>query len=323
MMVFAASLLQLALAGSADPSSDNWLVASGGDSCSPSDVDFSNGPSGFAAGSFNCGLVTDDGGLTWSPIRVIPQQGQSLTWAAARTRDELFAARLGLYRSTDRGATWSELGNLSQGLGSILDLHFHDAGGMVAIKGGQIITSEDGGATWTIAYPGEFNINFDELHFLDAATGYATGGVVRSGGNFGTVLRTDDGGQSWDLLTFDYGKITAADFLDKDHGLVATQSEGFFATSDGGVSWEYRMTLPGFGTVTDIGHRGALHWYAVTNLGCLFESFDGGHDWQESYCDRSERALSSLSVKGPAVVAAGQDGLMLYENRIFADGFGE
>lgn len=321
MLLFAASLMQVALAGTPVP--ESWLVASGTGNCSPTDVDFAEGGNGFGAGTFNCGLVTGDGGLTWEPVSVFPQQGQSLTWSGARTRDEILAARTGLYASSDRGATWSELGTLSQGIGSIFDVHFHDDDNIVLIKGGQIQASHDGGANWAITYPGEFNINFDELHFPTASIGFATGGIARSSGTIGTVLRTDDGGESWTLLEFEHGKITAAGFIDAAHALVATQTEGIFATSDGGESWSYVAPAPGPGLVVDLAHRDARHWYAVTSEGCVFESHDAGVAWEQGYCDSAGRALNALSVKGGAAVAVGNDGLVLFENRIFADGFEE
>jgi len=321
MMLVAASLMQVVLAGASAP--EPWVLASGTGTCSATDVDFAAGPSGFSAGGFNCGLVTADGGFTWSPVSVVPQQGQSLLWSGARSADELYAARLGLYRSLDRGQTWNELGALSEGIGSIFDVHFRDDGGLVLIKGGQIQVSHDDGATWTISYPGEININFDELHFPAADIGYATGGITRSSGTIGTVLRSEDGGESWTLLEFTHGKITAADFTDADHALVATQYEGLFMSADGGATWNALAAAPPGGLIVDLAHRDAQHWYAATFDGCVLESRDGGSTWQQEFCDPDGRALNALSVKGGAGVAVGNDGLVVYEDRIFLDGLGD
>jgi photosystem II stability/assembly factor-like uncharacterized protein len=321
MPVIAVSLLTLALASTAgSPRNDDWLPASGTDQVSVNDIDFA-GRYGFAAGSFNRGLVSDDGGYSWTPISVIPAQGQSLLWGHAASRDELFAARIGLYHSIDRGQTWQELGNLgSSGGGNVFDLQLLDADHLVAIKGGQIQLSTDAGLTWSIVYPGEFDVNFDELHFPTAQIGYASGGISREGSSVGNVLRSDDGGASWTLLEFGHSKITAADFIDADHALVATQSDGFFFTSDGAQSWQFLADVPDAQYISDLAHRGDLHWYATTYSGCIYESVDGGRQWQPSYCDGEERALSTISLRGGAAVAGGNDGLVLFENRIFRDG---
>lgn len=54
--------LLLALPFTADAA--GWLPAEGAGVCSVTDVDFSDALHGFAAGAFNCGPVTADGGLT-------------------------------------------------------------------------------------------------------------------------------------------------------------------------------------------------------------------------------------------------------------------
>ncbi len=306
--------LLLALPFTADAA--GWLPAEGAGVCSVTDVDFSDALHGFAAGAFNCGLVTADGGLTWTEIDVVPQQGQSLLFGHAADADTFYAARQSLYRSIDRGATWVELPALgAAGGGSVFDMHFADAQHWVAIKGGQIHVTDDGGDSWTLAFPGKFNINFDELHAPDANILYATGGIIRSSGELGSVLRSDDAGATWTLLTFTHGKINAADFLSADHGIVSTQNQGMFETLDGGQTWTRIGDTPGDTPLLDLRHRGT-HWYAASYGGCLYESFDLARTWQTGYCDPSERALATLSVRGGAVVAAGNDGLVLFEDRI-------
>lgn len=322
MLKAAMPLLVLALAAAQGASAaDDWVVASGADTCSVSSLDFADSLHGFAAGSFNCGLLTEDGGLTWSPISVVPNHGQSLNWAHAASPDDLYAARLGLYRSTDRGATWAEVGSLStQSGGSFFDVHVFEADHIVGIKGGQIWSTTDGGANWTLAFPGQQDMNFHELNFPTDKIGYATGGVMREAGGIGTVLRTDDGGATWNVLDFQFGKITAASFVDADHGMLSTQDQGLFVTSDGAQTWTALPTAP-TGLVNQLKHRDAQHWYATTYEGCVYESRDAGLTWEQGFCDDRQRALASLSLRGGAAVAGGNGGLVIYENRIFVDGF--
>lgn len=320
MLALTPILLAFTLAGGQPAASDAWLPATGTDSCSVTDIDLADATHAFAAGAFNCGLVSSDGGRSWTAIEVMPQQGQSLLWAHAASADTLYAARRQMYRSDDGGANWIQLGEIEAG-GNLFDVHLHDAQHFVAARGGQILTSADGGGTWEIAFPAEFNINFDELHFPDPQTGYATGGVVRDTGEAGTVLRSVDGGATWSLLAFAHGKITAADFLDAEHGMVATQSQGFFVTADGAQSWQPVADVPGGAYVNDLAHRDARHWYATSSSGCLFETRDAAASWQTAFCDDQQRALASIDLSGPAAIAAGNDGLVIRENRVFGDGF--
>lgn len=311
--------LLLAFAAPEGRSAD-WLPATGTDDCSITDLDFSDARHGFAAGAFNCGLVTDDGGISWQPIQVMPQQGQSLVFAHAATADSLYAAREGLYHSSDRGQTWSEIGDLSSAGGGIFDVHFADATRWIAIKGGQIHLTTDAGTIWTLVHEGEFNANVDELHFPEPGTGFATGGVSREFGEFGTVLRSDDAGTSWTPMSFPHGMITAADFTDPSHGVVATLNQGLFETADGATTWTRIGDTPGGPGLNDLIHRGS-HWYATSITGCLYESFDSARTWEVAMCDSTTRSFSALSVRGSAVVAVGNSGLVVYENRIFASGF--
>jgi photosystem II stability/assembly factor-like uncharacterized protein len=320
MLALTPILLAFTLAAGQPPASVAWRSATGTGSCSVTDVDLADATHAFAAGSFNCGLVSSDGGRSWAAIEVVPQQGQSLLWAHAASADTLYAARIQMYRSDDGGQQWVQLSDIDMG-GSFFDVHFHDAEHLVAVRAGQILTSVDGGVHWATAYPGEFNVNFDELHFPDPSIGYATGGVVRDAGEAGTVLRSDDGGQTWTLLAFPHGKITAADFPDAGHGMVATQSQGLFVTADGAQSWQAVADVPGGAYVNDLAHRDAYHWYATSSSGCLFETRDAGANWQTAFCDAEQRALASIDLSGSTAVAAGNDGLVVWENRVFGDGF--
>jgi photosystem II stability/assembly factor-like uncharacterized protein len=299
---------------------EDWLPAIGTGTCSVTDLDFSGPRDGFAAGAFNCGLITSDGGVSWQPIDVMPQQGQSLVFAHAATRDSLYAARGGLYHSDDRGLTWREVGVLGTAAGSIFDVHFATAERWIAIKGGQILLTTNAGEDWTLVHEGNFNANMDELHFPKAQVGFATGGVFREFGEFGTVLRSDDGGSSWTPLDFSHGMITAAHFTDVNHGVVATLNQGMFETTDGAANWDRIGDTPGGPGLSDLRHRGA-RWYASSNSGCLYESIDSARTWQLALCDPSSRSFSALSVRGSAVVAGGNSGSVVHENRVFRSGF--
>lgn len=297
----------------------DWLPSVGTGNCSVTDLDFSDTRHGFAAGAFNCGLVTADGGLSWQPVQVMPQQSQSLLFAHAASADSLYAARQSLYHSADRGETWREVGPMLNS-GSVFDIHFASTSRWVAIKGGQIQLTTDAGATWLLVYEGEFRENVDELHFPGAGRAFATGGVFREFGEFGTVLRSDDQGTTWALQDFDHGMITAGHFISDSHGIVATLNQGLFETRDGAQTWTRIGDTPGGPGLNDLISRGD-HWVASSISGCLYESFDSAQTWQLAVCDPSGRAFAALSHRDGRIVAAGNDGLVMYENRVFRSGF--
>ena len=316
MALAALALIPLALASGVAPV--DWIAVDAG-ACSGTDVDFSDARHGFATCAFGDAMTTDDGGLSWSVFPTGLQQ--SLLFAHAQSSTDLYAARLGFYRSSDAGANWEEIGGLSGNGGSVFDVHFGDAGHLVAIQGGVLRYSDDQGASWEVGYPGKFGVFFDELHFPSPLVGYASGGNTTELGSVGNVLRTDDGGVGWTLLSFPHGEITAADFDGDDHGVVATLQAALYETSDGGANWQPLAALPDEAILLDLAMRDATHWIGVSIQGCLYETRDAGQAWTTGYCDPGGRALAALTLDGAAAVAVGNDGLALYEKRIFRDGF--
>ena len=319
MIALATPLLMAALGTANGAGNNDWLLADESRSCDMTDVDFSDRMHGFATCAFGDAMTTDNGGLSWSVFGTDLQQ--SLLFAHAASADELYAARLGFYRSIDGGDTWEELGNLSDNSnGSAFDVYFGKAGHLVAIQGGVLLYSDDGGLEWHVGYPGKFNVFFDELHFPSESVGYASGGITTSQGSSGNVLRTDDAGVTWNLLSFTHGEITAADFFDDAHGVVATFGGELYSTADSGDSWQPIGNLPGV-ILLDLVHRDQNHWYAVSFQGCVYETRDAGVNWETGYCDPGGNALAAITLHAGPAVAGGNSGVVLFENRILRTGF--
>lgn len=314
-MILSSLIAALALVPAAN---SDWIPGQGTSTCSATDVDFADSRHGVASCAFSLAMKTDDGGLNWQVFPTGLQQ--SLVFAHAATASEWYVARLGLYRSTNSGATWSEVGTLSANAGSVFDVYL-DGNRRVAIQGGNLLLSTNAGSDWQVAFAAQQNVNFDELHFPTSTSGYASGGITSELGSFGSVARTLDSGASWTLLSFPHGQITAAHFRTPTSGAVATLTSQVYATSDGGASWQPRGFLPNSAYLTDLVQRSDNHWYGTTLSGCILETEDAGLSWVASVCYPSERALTAITLRGGAAVAVGNDGLVFYEDRIFRNGF--
>jgi photosystem II stability/assembly factor-like uncharacterized protein len=179
------------------PAAGDWIVAQGTGTCAATDVDFSDFRHGLASCAFGDAMTTSDGGLNWSVFPTGLQQ--SLVFAHAASANELYLARLGLYRSTNGGSSWSEVGNLSSNFGSVFEVHF-DGVHYVALQGGSLLYSNNSGSVWQVGFPAQPDVYLDELHFPSSMIGYATGGITSEQGSIGSVVRTQDGGVSWALL---------------------------------------------------------------------------------------------------------------------------
>ena len=297
------------------------MQSGGSERCDATDVDFADAQNGFATCTNGAAMISTDGGLTWNLIDTGLQQ--TLIFARAESSTELFSARRGFFRSGDFGRTWVERGGLSVGSnGSLLDVAFLPGGRRVAAQTSLLLLSEDDGNTWTVSFPSTIDVYFEELHFPgDGPVGFASGGAMHDGGSIGSFARSDDTGASWTLLPFPHGQITAADFIDADHGVVATLDGEFYTTLDRGESWQLLGDVPDGGLLLDLVHRDALHWYGVSLQGCLYETRDAGASWSTAYCDSNGNSLTALTTRGTATVAVGSGGLVLYENLLFRDNF--
>jgi photosystem II stability/assembly factor-like uncharacterized protein len=152
----------------------------------------------------------------------------------------------------------------------------------------------------------------DDIVFVDARTGfYGTGK--------GKLYRTQDGGQSWQLVWSNPGTfIRSLGFIDARHGFLGnlgagianiTDSTPLYETKDGGVTWEAAKigaVIPGVCSIDvlksrsihegDVSERYYIHAAGRANGPAkLLRSEDGGQTW--TLIDLSERAGMILDVK--------------------------
>ncbi|MFC1481136.1 YCF48-related protein [Candidatus Neomarinimicrobiota bacterium] len=161
-------------------------------------------------------------------------------------------------------------------------------------QGGIVLHSDDGGNTWTFLYHLQ-GYSFTDFTFINPDTGWITGGDIFSTlhpeMNPGIILRTVDGGETWDLQFEQYvpsdadsaSVCHAVDFSDEYNGLALCDahhdnfgSTRLFRTLDGGITWDYVSTIET--PVTQIASFMDTVWaggrYSFTN------STNYGVDWK-------------------------------------------
>jgi photosystem II stability/assembly factor-like uncharacterized protein len=114
---------------------------------------------------------------------------------------------------------------------------------------------------------------FFALHFLDARVGF--GGTWGGG-----LLRTNDGGRTWERVAVDLGLAWVKDieFWDQKRGLAVTSEGAVLRTEDGGATWVVR-SFPGlhFEAVRCVGEARA---WVVGGDGVILVTEDGGQEWE-------------------------------------------
>jgi len=221
----------------------------------------------------------------------------------------------GLYKSTDGGNTWTNLGLENTGVISKIVVNPNDTQQIFVGTAGNIYTqdnnrgvykSNDGGITWTnTLYLGPTSgIGDLIMHPTNPSILFATGrNRFRSSlisivnGPAARIYRSIDGGTTWDTLTNGLpqgpqGKITLAIAKNNPSIVYANYCDttmnysGFYKSTNGGNSWQFvsqdpQMSLGGFGWYfgeirVDPNNDNKIYWMGVD----LFVSNDGGDNWQ-------------------------------------------
>ncbi len=83
----------------------------------------------------------------------------------------------------------------------------------------------------------------EKVVFLNDTLGYACGGDRRASG---FIIKTTDGGQSWESQTIFYPdkKVYEVYFLDENVGFAGSEDNFIYKTNDGGANWSLEWLIP-------------------------------------------------------------------------------
>ena len=216
-------------------------------------------------------------------------------------------------RTGDAGKTWRFTSNLtSRERMSVTAVHMFDSSrGIVATGSGAILSTTDGGESWTRAGGRVRADSLSSLFFLDERRGWAAG--------HGDVLHTEDGGETWTPLTPEgvdtsyRSPIRAIHFHDDRQGWAAGMQASLMRTADGGVTWEAVGTpivsagRPNFWDMFFVDEQTG---WVVGEEGAILSTRDGGTTWTRRDTGlKDARSAAKLEripkAGGPVVIDAG------------------
>jgi photosystem II stability/assembly factor-like uncharacterized protein len=196
---------------------------------------------------------------------------------------------------------------------------------------GTILHSADGGQTWSVQRSDPWQPLTDDMEFnprqgvplldvlmLDAQNGLAVGA-------YSLLLRTTDGGQTWNevLINTGDGAASAGDAL-ADDSAVADAGEGADAAAvEGEEDWSFsdadleldEETDPHLNAITRTGD-GAL--FIVAERGAAFRSTDDGATWERLQLPYEGSMFGVLGYPGQRVIAFGMRGNAFESNDLGA-----
>lgn len=171
---------------------------------------------------------------------------------------------------------------------------------ITAAGGGRVNISYDGGTHWNIIETGIFEDCWaEDIHFPTSSVGYICGGS-----HFGLykqfIIKTTDGGVTWDSLAADawggFG-VNSLWFVNADTGYVSAGLNSLWKTTDGGLTY-IAVPLPAFTWVKDIffidEQTGFLSTSQTLTSGeyvyGIMKTTDGGDSWNAVYRDTMNNA---------------------------------
>lgn len=186
---------------------------------------------------------TKDGGKTWERLEMYDGQEAAIDWSAVRFADAKHGwiapiLTKNVLRTTDGGENWEpmEVSGVDHVMANqILPVGLH--GLFIAADAGLVHRTLDGGNTWQ-------NLRVDQENAAKVRD------IVRPApdvlivvlsepyhSNKAAFYRSDNGGESWELLSEVPSEIAAIAFKDADNGVALGKGVGYY-TADGGRTWK-------------------------------------------------------------------------------------
>ncbi|WP_282605653.1 YCF48-related protein [Pelagibius sp. Alg239-R121] len=280
-----------------------WGIASDGNSA------LAVGPGGAHA--------RKSGQDAWTPTKL---PGKPLLLAIARLNARTFVAVGGtgftsgkgvILRSVDGGKTFQPTANQAAPLYEVKFLSA-ETGFAVGVDG-LLVKSTDAGQSWQRIETGG-KTKLWALHFFSGNEGLIGGGETpwqNDQRSSGSILRTEDGGKSWQSVYEGSKRISDFSFLSSKTGYAAGVGGQLLKTTDGGRSWSEAGQTPLKAIVNALAFVSESCGLIVGAGGTAYITNDGGKSWDHAIQVTEGSFLEDLSIDpndSDAFWVAGGDG---------------
>ncbi len=246
---------------------------------------FLNEKVGWIVGIYGVILHTTDGGATWT--RQDSGTRRHLFGIAFADPDNGWAVGewSTILHTGDGGRTWKPQGEENDKIYNHVCFVDRMTGWIVGERG-TILHTTDAGATWNVQMPKAFereNLE-DELvnprpslfsvQFLDHKKGWACG-------IDGVVLKTENGGRSWDILSTGTDLTLQTIFVKGDRGYAVGDKGAYVVSEDGGDTWRsLEGVIKSKFSFRDVFFSSPDNGWVVGASGTVVHTADGGTTWE-------------------------------------------
>ena len=138
-------------------------------------------------------------------------------------------------------------------------------------------------SSWTVA-TGTSSIDVQGIMFQDSNNGWAGGFLGGGAGTVGFILKTSDGGLSWNINKQLQGSgIARVDFFDNTKGIAVGDSATILQTLDGGNNWNLipSQSIPADDTIRfwSVKIVNTSTAFVIGTDGVILRTLDGGTSW--------------------------------------------
>jgi len=194
-------------------------------------------------------------GPGWSVVQTFGQSADSLTAISCPSSTECYAVGETAFKtgmvltSSDGGATWSQR-SVPAGVGALAAISCPAAGTCTAVGGTTVISTTNGGATWTEATVGQSSLTAVSCPSTAECVVAGEDPPVVKGCQPGATYTTTDGGQAWTDSPTPCFVPTAVDCTTTDQCVVVgthtngvTQIGEIRHSGDGAKTWQVEYVL--------------------------------------------------------------------------------
>lgn len=207
-------------------------------------IEFLNENIGFLGTLNNNFYKTTDGGSSWQRVNNISPYPQGICGLDCVGTSTVYGCGAWFYpayiiKSTDSGNTWQYI-DMSAYATALVEITFIDENiGFAAGSdddGAVVLKTTNGGVIWTKIY--NSNIPFEyvwKMQLLDNNKIFCS--IEAESPNIGRLLKSLDGGLTWETKDFPDTYVQAVGFTSATHGWMGGHNTGFYETFDGGTTW--------------------------------------------------------------------------------------